>query len=162
MNFGVKVVNATKNILTATGIDILLTTKYPHMKLDTNLSTSFSDFTFTFNSDPPIPTGVFPDVDKITTVYTYAHGYNYVPSIWSLIQVTTAVASNFYQPYFQSAGVLSAHTAFDDAAFFVYADATNIYFKVDKYYDNRFGNASTNNLIGTVLDIRVYVFADDI
>lgn len=127
------------------------------MKLDTANDAAFKSITFTFNQNPP-------EVANTTTrtvVYRYKHNYTYRPTIWSLVQTVTTPASNFTQAYFQSVGVLAARTAFDGASFGVLADEKDVIFYVDKYQDTAFGGLP-NNLIGTILTVRVYVFANDV
>lgn len=160
-NIGIKVVREGADIKTAVGSEILLTTKDPLIKLDSTSQTSFRDIKLTFTRDPPEPTGVGTDITLSTIVYQYPHGYNYVPSFWGLVQNLFPSSSNFYQAYFQADGILSAHTADDNATLSITADATNIYFTVTKFYIAGVG-ASMNNIIGTILNCKVYVFVDDI
>src|SRR5574337_828212 len=106
--------------------NLLVNSKYPFIKLDTDSSVSFQTIVFTFNTDPPEP--VLPSTSQDTTVYSFPHGYNYKPSFWALIQTLAPIpATHFYQAYFQSSGVVSAYTSSDSASFTVTADNQNIY-----------------------------------
>jgi hypothetical protein len=63
----------------ARGADVFFTTKYPFMKLDTTNEVSFQTISVLFNSEPPQP----PAFSYTNTlIYSFAHGYDYVPSVW--------------------------------------------------------------------------------
>lgn len=160
-DFGIKVARIGSDVDTATGVDVLMNTRYPFAKLDTAEDISFQNITFTFNNDPPNPSGVFPDQLRTTTVYTQAHPYNYIPAVWGLVKITTnAPSSAFQQAYFLNEGVVAARTAFSEAGFRVEADDDNIYFEVDKWYGG--GGDPVTNIAGLVLKVRLYVFADEV
>lgn len=140
--------------------NILFSTKYPTVKLDTDKPTSFRDFTLKFTNDPPAPSGVIGDVRITTKVASLPHGYNYIPSSWSLVNVVLPPPSPFYQRYFQEYGTISAYSSDDSAQFYIELDSANVNFYVKKV---RFDpGASSNPLIGAILKLRLYIFAEDL
>jgi len=138
---------------------VLMDTSKPFLKIDTQTTTGFQTITLIITTDPPEP--VSPATDRYTIVYQFAHGYKYVPSVETLFYVTTAPPGATYsQTYFQDWGIVGAHTADDAAYLYAVADATNVYFIVDKFNDQS-GLGSANLLTGTNVNISVHVFADD-
>ncbi len=158
-DIGLKVSIEDTDALTATGTDVLLN-NYPQAKLDTKNPKSFQNITMTFLNNPPEPPGLSGIVD--TLVYSFPHGYTYIPECWFLVQVVTppAVAA-YYQEYFQDSGLLSSRTPFDQARFYVLVDATTVYMYVEKYVETAFGGLP-NDITGSQIRIRPYVFVDDI
>lgn len=136
--------------------DVIYTTKYVTAKLDTNNPVSFSNVRIQFNTDPPEP--VAPAIYRETKVFSTPHGYNYIPSNWSLVAVEVPPATGVYQSYYQEDGLVSAQTATDGAYFSVGMDSTNVNFYVRKYNDA----GSPNSLVGVALKVRIYVFAEDV
>lgn len=139
--------------------NIIFTTKYPTAKLDTRNPVSFRDIQFTFLNDPPEPAN--PPTVLTTKVATLAHGYTYVPSFWSLVNILLPVSTNFKQDYFQESGVLSTQTAFDAAEFLVDADQDNVHFYVRKTLVTASGGLA-NDLTGMILRIRLYIFVEGV
>lgn len=156
---GARVSATDKDALTSTGKDLLLSS-YPLTKLDVSKTVSFQNINLIFINDPPEPPGLSGTLN--TQVYSFAHGYSYVPATWFLIQVITSpVGSNFTQNYFQDNGIIGAHTAFDEATFYAKTDVTNVYFYVGKTVNSGLGGVA-NNLVNTRLKIRSYVFTEDV
>lgn len=69
------------DVLKAKGQQILFTTKYPFSKFNALDQTSFQTIKITFNAEPPNPTALYTPTN--TLLYKFAHGYNYIPSIWA-------------------------------------------------------------------------------
>jgi len=158
-DYGLKVSKDGVDVRTATGVELLLNLSKPQAKLDTTKTVSFQNIDLLFLNDPPEGTGAG---DTATTlVYKVAHGYTYTPSFWCLVQETPPSGTAFYQAYFQDTGLVAQHTGFDYASFYVKADATNVNFYVDKYYDSGFGGLA-NNISGMLLRIRLYIFVEDL
>ena len=149
---------------TATGSQVTFNTKYPFAKLDKTNPVSFQNISIQFYTEPPVPSGTYPDVGPTTTlVYQFAHGYTYVPSTWFLMQVTPTspppISIN-YQQEGTGAYFLIVNEATGTGAYLtVTADQTNVYFSVNKIYNNV---DPLPNIIGYVLNIRCYVFVDDL
>lgn len=155
-DYGIAISNKDSNVNDLK--DILFTSKYATAKLDTSKDISFSNILFTFLNNPPEPT---PPASVTTRVMTIPHTYNYIPSFWSLINISSPVSSSFRQDYFQESGIVSAQTAFDSAVFYVDADKDNINFYVTKdINDAVFG--LPNPLTGLILKIRLYVFVENV
>lgn len=160
-DYGLIVTGDGYDALTAEQSQQLLNTRYAHAKLDISNDRSFQNIRLNFINNPPEPSGVFPDENRTTLVATFEHGYDYTPSYWSLINtITPAVGAVFWQEYFQDEGVIGAHSASDDALFYIEVTATNVNFYVRKFYNNVFG--TPNNLVGCQLLIRLYLFAEGV
>lgn len=158
-DYGIKVSQDGVDARTATDAQLLLNMKYPIAKLDTTNPVSFQNFTITFVTDPPEPAL---DSNNTTLIYRFAHGYNYVPQMWSLINVVTPPASrSILQPYAQDANLLANVTPADTAVMRVRADATYINITVDKSRTSLPGNGP-NPLPGLVVKLRIYVFVQDV
>lgn len=161
-DFGIKVSFPDTDAAEAEQAQLLLSSRYPFAKLDTQKEISFKNYLFRFVSNPPDPVGTSPNFYRETQVYSTEHGYDYIPAVWALVSVVTPVTGAvFYQDYFQDGGVISAKTAFDDTEFYVRATNENVTFHVNKYLDTVSGGIA-NNLIGCTLRVRLFVFAEDI
>lgn len=156
MGYGIAISTPNVNVNGAKTNQLLLSSKYPFIKLDTQSSISFQTINLSIYQDPPEP--VLPATDTITNVYKFEHGLKYTPKIWSLFQVVVPPTTHFYQPYFQEGGVIAAQTAYDGASMYYTADAQYVYIWIDKFND---GTGSPNNLIGTVIKITLFTFVDD-
>jgi hypothetical protein len=148
---------------TATGSQVTFNTKYPFAKLDKTNLVSFQNISIQFYNEPPAPSGTYPDIGPTTTlVYQFVHGYTYVPSTWFLMQVTPSSTVSYPPVSYQQEGTNSFFLYLgpgSGASLTITADATNVYFYVNKYYGGSFG---LPNIIGYVLNIRAYVFVDDL
>lgn len=155
--FGIFVSEPGTDITTAPANKTLMDTNHPFIKIDTQVKTSFQTLTLLIVNDPPEPAGAG---HKYTQVYKFAHGYKYIPSIEVLYYVTNSPPLALYtEPYGQDTIELSAQTAFDYAILYASADATNVYFYIDKY--NNGGLGSPNVLTGTNITITTHVFVED-
>jgi len=154
-DYGINISAPNINVNTANNSQLLLTSKYPFDKLDTQTNTSFQTIFLLFNTDTPEPdTGT-----TNTTVYSFAHGYIYVPKVWALFQtVANAPLTNFYQAYFQDTGIIATKTVHDQATMFIAADSTNVNIVVSKYND---GSGSSNLIKGASFNITIFTFVDD-
>jgi len=160
-NYGVKISAPGTNVKFGSVNDITFNTKYPFLKIDTQLPTGFQSINLSIINDPPEPDG-FIDVDKYTVIYQFKHGYSYTPSLETLFYVVSPFPGvPYYQQYFLDSGILSAHTAFDGASIYAVADNTNVYFIVWKYYEPGLGGQQ-NPLSGILLRISCHVFVDDL
>lgn len=130
----------------------------PQLKLDTQNPTSFQNILLLIVDDPPEPSGG--NTDAYTTVYSFAHGYSYIPSVETLFYVKSpSPGTNFYQTYFQDMGIVATQNSGSYVTLYASADAQNVYFIIDKTDD--FGG-SPNLLTGLTLQISCHVFLDDI
>lgn len=159
---GIKVSSEGFDVLSATDAQTLMNIHYPFMKIDTTNPVSFQNIVLTFNTDPPESSGISPDTSLVTTVYSFNHGYSYRPATWTQVFVVTPPPSGANsQTYFTETGYISRHTAADGAIFLTQFDDQKVYYKINKFLFTA-GGGSANNIIGTVLRIRTYVFVQDI
>lgn len=157
-DFGIIITQPGVSVVNAKTSQISMNTSNPFIKLDTQNPKAFQTINLIITTDPPEPPGA--GGDTYTVVYQFAHGYKYVPSLETLFNVTSnPPGSTFTQTYFQDWGQIGAHTIFDGVFLYAIADATNVYFIVDKY---NAGGGSANLLTGTNITITVHVFVEDI
>lgn len=152
----------------AVGTDITFNTRYPFAKLDSTNKVSFQAINIEFLHDPPNPNGT--SVFKlITNIYTFPHGYKYIPAIWCIFNRTAGAGDQGdlsvtkFGPYGYENGLIAVASAADNSNFAnltLAADATNIYIGVNKFYDSLHGAAV--NLVGYALLVRVYAFVNDL
>lgn len=164
-DYGVKVSKAGVDADQKTGLfedvlDLPLNMRTPMAKLDTANPVSFQNISLTFNTDPPEPTGA--GEEARTVAYSFKHGYNYAPTVWSLAQVVQRPNSPgaYVQSFWQTVGILRSNSAFDFAALQIDNDDDSVFLRVRKWYNTGLGG-STNNIIGCTVLIRVYVFVED-
>lgn len=141
----------------AIGSQILFSTQFPFDKLDTQNSVSFQLITIFFNDEPPNPDGSVSTYQR-TLVYSFPHGYTYVPSTWFL-----ATTNNFTTVIGPEGATLAQNSIspfFSAAQFVATVDDTNVNFYIDKYFIS--GPFPVPTIIGTFLSIRSYVFVDDL
>ncbi len=156
-DFGIAISSPNVNVGSASNSQLLLTSKYPFVKLDTQKPISFQTIFLFFNNDPPEPVGAG---TVNTTVYSFAHGYTYVPRVWGLFQtVAKPPLTVFNQDYFQDTGIIAQQTIDDQVTMFVGANATNINIIVSKFND---GAGNANLLAGASFNITIFTFVDDL
>lgn len=154
-NVGVKGASITQTIFSS---------QYPFSKLDKTNNVSFQNIALLFAHEPPNPAGTVGNTGPIKTlVYPFAHGYNYVPSTWVMVQNPTNTGVGQQPPYFQESWPIIRTDAnnYTAAELHLQVDATNVNFYVWKYYDNT-NTPSLPNILGFSLNIRVYVFVGDL
>lgn len=156
-DYGIMVSNPSESLNT-TNAGLLMSTKYPMAKIDTTNPQGFKTTQLLFNNDPPEPVGTG---TATTVVYSYLHGYKYKPQFWPLTYMASQPSGlpAFSQTYFIGAGIVSANSPGDEAAFNVIADTTSIYFVVQKYNN---GIGLLNPLVGMNLQVTVFVFVDEL
>lgn len=148
---GVSVTNATPSQITFNSANALI-------KIDTQNKAGFQTIELIITTDPPNPSGVL--TYRYTTLYQFAHGYKYIPSVEALFYVQSFPPSaSGGQTYFQDSGTLGFDTNNATASLYAIADATNVYIIVAKQ------NSPTSSsilLTGTNVLISTHVFVDDI
>jgi hypothetical protein len=161
-DYGIRVSEQSESANNASDAKLFMTTKYPFAKLDTQKTESFQTINLTFLNDPPEPAGTPGNENLDTLVYSFTHGYSYVPMIWTLGYVLVApAASSYTDRYFQDSALLASNGGFDGATFYTTFDASKVYFYVRKYKDNAFGGLA-NNLLATQLQLRTFVFVEEL
>lgn len=153
------------SLIGAAAKDITFSTRYPFAKLDSTNDKSFQIITLFFQTEPPNP--VMPTTTAThsnTLVYSFKHGYDYVPSSWFLLSTDNfastagAEGSIFYT---SPTGALPTST---NAVLNVQVDSTTVKFYVYKTWGYVFGIPDPNppNIIGTSLSVRSYIFVEDL
>jgi len=156
-DFGIKISEKGSNVNSADVTKLLLNSKYPFSKIDTQHPNSFTTLRLTFYNDPPEVIGT----TTITKVYPYLHGYPYTPQYWAMGRVVSPPAGfgGYYDNTFSDMqdGVVRGETPADLAYIFLRANSTSIDVYIAKYY-----NTVPLPLTGMVIDISFYVFVDGI
>ena len=157
-NFGILVTQPGISTTNAPANKVLLNTKNPFIKIDTQNTAGFTTILLIIVTEPPEPV---PNGTTNTTLYKFKHNYTYVPSIESLFYVTVppvAPYNNGTQLYFQDSGQIGAASVGALASLRAITDATYIYIICSK----QSFDGSKTNLSGTSVQITVHVFVDDI
>lgn len=158
-NFGILISENGKSTINASNSQIILNTANPFIKIDTQNKQAFLTIELLITTDPPEP--VSPATNTYTTLYQFAHGYSYMPSIEALFYVQSIPpGSTFTQDYFQDSGQLGGHTTDDGAFLYAIADNTNVYIIVNKFNDQG-GGGMANLLTGTNIEITLHVFVEE-
>jgi hypothetical protein len=146
------------SVLGAVGKDITFSTKYPFAKIDSTKSVSFKITNILFSSDTANPDGVTNTTNSVL-IYSFAHGYTYVPSTWFLVSVNgfTSVAGT--EGYFLVGG--GDIPANGSAYLSVQVDSTNVYFYINKIWQSSLG-FSAPSVFGLTLAIRSSIFVNDL
>lgn len=85
-DFGVKASIPEKSVTNAPAADIAFTSKYPFHKLDSSKEYSFQNINVYFKSEPPVAAR--------TQIYSFDHGYNYIPATWMMFSVPLNASLN--------------------------------------------------------------------
>jgi len=153
---GLKISITDVDATTATGQDILMNFSNPFMLLDSQKPVSFQNIDITFLNDPPNPDGIS-NFTQDTTIYTFAHGYTYIPATWLLF----LNANNPTFKYGYAGGLIASEGAVSGGLLLYKVDATNVYIIVRKFFQTGFGILPTS-IVGKNVKLRLYVFANDI
>jgi hypothetical protein len=145
--------------------NVTFSTRYPFHKLDSTNSNSFEILTIFLSKDTPNPvTPTSTATFSNTLVYSFPHGYTYVPSTWFLISTnnfTTTTGSEGSIIYSSPTSQVPNST---NAILNIQVDATNVYFYVLKQWGYVFGAADPNppTVLGMFVAIRNYIFVEDL
>lgn len=146
------------DVLTANGPDLTLNSQYPFAKLDSTSDNSFQTINISFAHEPPNPNGASVFYQR-TLVYSFAHGYTYVPSTWFLVSLDGFLTSRGSEGnYLVGGGDFPANSS---AVFIAEVGSTNVNFYIDKYYTAGLGIV-TPDILGYTLSIRSYIFVNDL
>lgn len=130
--------------------DLIMVTRYPLAKLDSQLSSSFKTIDISFLTTPPLYTE--------TLLYSFPHGYDYTPQIWGLWNITDSGTGLSSIQYDQAYGTYIANSG-AGIGFYLYYKFN--YETIDLYiypYDA----LGTLNLVGVTAKLTAYIFADDL
>lgn len=157
-DFGIIITQPGTAVANAPTSKVTLNTNNPFIKLDTQNPKAFQSLTLLITTDPPEPVG--PATDTYTTVYSFSHRYTYIPSIETLFSVVTPPpGTTFTETYYQDSGQIGGMTINDGAFLYAIADATKVYFIVNKF---KGAGGSSNLLTGTTVAITPHVFVDGV
>lgn len=157
-DFGIIISQSGVSVNGAPTNQIIMNTSNPFIKLDTQNPKAFQSLTLLITTDPPEP--VSPATNTYTTVYHFAHGYTYIPSIETLFNITSPPPGTLTsQTFFLDSGQIAGQTVSDGAFLYAIADATNVYFIVNKFKGS---GGSSNLLTGTTISITPHVFVDGV
>lgn len=139
----------------ASNEQLLVNSDYPFAKLDTQNNVSFQNIRIFFSRDTPFTAGA----TVKTLVYSFAHGYTYVPQVWVLYQNqgSTGLGTGFSYGYEDS--LILGNDAFNTATLHIEVDSQNVNVYVIKQTSAIPNNP---NIASYVLLLRVYVFVDDV
>lgn len=142
--------------------DIMLTTKYPFLKIDSAKSYNYRVIEITFNNEPPNPATPpeFGFTERKTLVYSFEHRYDYVPTSMFVISKSSdfnPVAGVDGWAFLVSTGSIPFFTA---AFLDIEVTSTNVNFYILK---TRYSTDSTMpNVKNTKLYIRCYICVEDL
>lgn len=167
-NGPIAVAGPGKTLLGGVGSDITFNTRYPFAKLDSTNLVSFQNINIFFGYDPPNPDGVS-NFSRVTSIYTFKHGYKYIPAIWCIFQRTGFGDQGDHTvtkfgPYGYENGVICVSSVSGSAQFArlkLWADATNVFLGIEKIYVAAHPDPAVN-LSGYSLLVRVYCFVNDL
>lgn len=151
-DYGFKVSEKGKNAITATGTDIIMSTRYPFAKIDPTKDDTFRTTTVTFITDTP---------DNVKTLIAqFAHGYDYKPQLWGLWNVTWGpsifgtpnLVQNGYGSIINTSGGVFSILSYE-------WDETNVYLYLNK---GALPPGAVSSAIGTTATLSTYIFVDDL
>lgn len=153
MNGPIAVSGPGSSLTNASGPNITFNTQYPFYMLDSTNNVSFQVITLFFAHEPPNPDGTISTYQR-TLIYSFPHGYNYVPATWFLVSL-----DNFKTAFGSEGAYLVGGGNFPTASSAVLiatVDATNVNLYIDKYYDAAFPTGPPS-IIGFFVGVRAYV-----
>lgn len=162
-NGPISVSSAGTSLQNASGAQVTFNTRYPFHKLDSTNINSFQVVTILFGAEPPNPVAPTSTATySESLVYSFAHGYTYVPSTWFLLSLdgfatTIGPEGNAFLVQGQIPGSTNAILN-------IRVDATNVNFYVTKTWGYVFGTPDpvAPNVFGLTVSIRSYVFVEDL
>ena len=159
-DFGMKVMKKGVDYGSTKLQDQLLNTKWPFTKMDVTNPAAFKNIRIVFNNDlPSSPSGVTTNVVKYAHNITDAKGNKLIPRYWAMGDNSNTSAGAF--KYLGADGQVAATTVDANVQIKVWVDNTYVYIDFIKTYDPATGDPNPN-MVGTILNIRVYVFVEDL
>lgn len=151
-DYGIKTSKKGVNAITATGADIIMSTKYPFAKIDPTQLETFRTTTVTFLTDTP---------DNVKTqIASFAHGYTYRPQLWGLWNVTWGPSIAITPSQQQNGYGYLINTSSLPAAILSYEwDTTTVYLYLSK---GAIPPGTPSSAIGTTATLTTYIFVDDL
>lgn len=147
-DYGVKVSKKDVSVLTATGSDVIMSTRFPFAKIDQTKLDTFRTTTVRFLNNVADNTEV--------QIASFAHGYDYRPQVWGLWNVTwsaslTGTEQNGY-------GALTNTSGFPTTTVWYEWDEVNVYLYINKGATVLIPTDTT----GTTAMLTTYIFVDDL
>jgi hypothetical protein len=131
------------SLIGASAQNVTFSTRYPFHKLDSTNPVSFQLITLFLAVDTPTPAaGAGLTATNRTLVYSYPHGYSYVPSSWFLISTnnfTSVLGSEGAWIIGSASGVSPAIAKVE-----IDVDSTNVKFYIFKSWTNDGVNPEPN------------------
>lgn len=153
-DFGIKVSTNGNDAKVAQGSQLVMSSKYPLAKIDRTNKVSLQNIHIFFSQNVP---------KAKTLVYSFAHGYKYTPTLWSLVQCIGVTSPYNPNPYIMDNGTLLYTGGVAYCSLSIEADSTNVYVYVTRSYDTLITNNTYNvTVAGIGLRIRTYVFVEDV
>lgn len=151
-DYGIKTSAKGADAITARGVDVIMSTKYPFAKIDPTQRDSFRTTIVSFLNDVP---------DNVKTqIASFAHGYIYKPQIWGLWNVTwgpdIAGTANAVQNGY---GAITNTSGFPSSTLSYEWDTTRVYLYLTK---GALSPGLPSNAIGTSATLTTYIFVDDL
>lgn len=147
-------------LVNASGVGVTFNTRYPFDKLDSTLNESFQIITVFMAVDTPTPDGSIVKYNR-TLIYSFAHGYKYVPAPWFLVSL-----NNFSSTTIGTEGVVltvnNPDPTVSSGILVINVDSTNVNIYIDKYYNSSVIGAVPPVTIGLFISIRSYIFVNDL
>lgn len=153
------------SLIGATAKDITFSTRYPFHKLDSTNQNSFQVLTIFFNQDTPNPTPpTSVETFSNTLVYSFPHGYTYVPSTWFLISTDNFKTTKGAEGSIISTPAGTQLPNSSNATLNITVDETNINIYILKQWGYVFGTPDPNppTVLGMFVSIRSYIFVEDL
>ncbi len=145
------------SLINATGDEVIFNTKYPFWMLDSTNDVSFEIITLFFAKNPPVPDGTISTYQR-TLIYSFPHGYTYVPSTWFLVSTDNFQTARGSEGVYLYGG--GAAFALSSAVLVIEADTINVNFYIDMYWDTTVVASPAPTVLGLFVAIRSYVSVD--
>jgi hypothetical protein len=151
---GISVTNAQKN-------QILMNTRNPFFKIDTQNKAGLQTMLLLIVTDPPEPAV---GNENWTVVAQYRHNYTYPPMVETLyFMVTPPAGAPFFQQYALSSTsptgiIVAAQDPGDFVFLYAVADAVNVYYIIHR----QLFIGTPTILTGTTLQITTHVYVEDV
>lgn len=157
-DYGIIISAPGTSVTNAKPSQIFLNTSNPMLKIDTQNKAGFQTLQLIVTTDPPNPSGA--RATNVTTLYRFAHGYTYVPTLEMLCYVQSFPPTlTGGQTYFQDWGTLGANNFNGTINVYALADSTYIYIMCQKRNGD---DGSTILMTGTNLLITTHVFVENV
>lgn len=150
-DYGIKISKQGEDVMSASNISLLLSTKFPNTKIDQTKNNTFRTTTVTFLNNPPEAI--------LTEIASFEHGYTYKPEVWGLWHIVWGPGSLVSGQIYDGYGTVASSTGVPSAT--ITYKITDTHIKLYAYWSDPF-DLNPIDLTGTVATLTSYVFADDL